>query len=499
MLSALCAAGLCLAAPARMRAAEPDRTPASIVMFVVDDLDADSVRFMPAVQRLLVGQGASFSRYFAATPLCAPSRASILRGQFAHNHGVLRNSGSQAGADAFRTAGLEARTVATALQNAGYETALLGKYLNGYPPAKSVVPPPPVGWGTWVAALGHEPYGNYNYSLNVNGVAQSFGDAPEDYLTDVLTRQALQVIDQAAADRAMFLYLAPLAPHTPSEAAPRHLGMFADAVAPRTPAFDERRVRDKPDWIRNTPQFTAERIARIDTDYANRLASLQAVDDQVEAVVRRVETLGRLESTYFFLLSDNGYFLGEHRQPHGKDAPHDAASRVPLIVRGPGIAPGREIDSLAVNIDLAPTLLDIAGLAMPRFMDGRSLLPLLTGDSARWRRVVLLEGFGKETTDAIAGEKATPAFQALRGESSLYVEYETGERELYNKVDDPFELSNVADSASKELLAHYSRRLRALSRCAGEQCRSLDSTPLANTASAQAGRRRQRRRRRASR
>lgn len=489
MLSALIGGGISLTAPLR-RTSAAAKTPANIVMFVIDDLDADSVRFMPAVQRNLVRQGTSFTRYFATTPLCAPSRASILRGQYAHNHGVLRNTGSQAGADAFRANGMEAETVATELQTAGYLTALLGKYLNGYPPTKSSVPAPPSGWDTWIAALGHEPYRNYDYALNVNGAAQSFGSTPDDYLTDVLARQALAAIDQASGDQPLFLYIAPMAPHTPAEPAPRHIGMFAGASAPRGPAFDERNVRDKPDWIRTTPRFTAERTTRIDSDYVNRLESLQAVDELVDSVINRIAAQGKVDSTYFFFLSDNGYFLGEHRQPHGKDAPHDAASHVPLIVRGPGIAPNREVGGLALNIDLAPTLLHIAGAAAPAYMDGSSLLPLLRGEGDRWRRTTLLEGFGKESSEALAGEKATPAFQALRGETSLYVEYETGERELYNKADDPFELTNVAETANKELLARYSRRLRALSRCTGAQCRKLESLPLVNEAPAGSKRKR---------
>ena len=211
-----------------------------------------------------------------------------------------------------------------------------------------------------------------------------------------------------------------------------------------------------------------------------------AVDEMVDVVVQRLDERGALDNTYILFLSDNGYFLGEHRLPHGKDAPYDAASRVPLIARGPGIAAGSSVGEIALNIDLFPTIAELAGIAAPPFVDGRSMTLLLTGGNHGWRDVALIEGFGKETESNEGAETSTPAFRALRSDAILYAEYETGERELYNLRKDPYELSNIARQAPKSLLREYSRRLDALAACAGSECARLedDSMPRRSTEAA---------------
>jgi N-acetylglucosamine-6-sulfatase len=459
-------------------------TPPNFVVIVVDDLDSASVSYMPAVNQLLAERGATFSRFFATTPLCCPSRASLLRGQYAHNHGVLRNTGEDAGFKAFHESGDESETIATALDAAGYQTALIGKYLNGYASpreASSYVPP---GWDYWVAGVDHDAYNSFNYDLNVNGEIVRHGDQARDYMTDVLAAHALDFLDQSAgSNQPFFLYLAPYAPHSPSTPAPRHQGIFAGESAPRTPAFNERNIQDKPDWVRSS-RLSEERIARIDSGYRQRLESLMAVDEMIDVVVQRLDERGALENTYVLFLSDNGYFLGEHRQPHGKDAPYDAASRVPFIARGPGIAEGSSVQKIALNIDLFPTLAELAGIATPPFVDGRSLAPLIMGSDRGWRDVALIEGFGKETESNEGAETSTPAFRALRSEDVLYTEYETGERELYNLRKDPYQIANIAREVPKSLLREYSRQLEALATCAGSECARLENDPLAKRSTA---------------
>ncbi len=462
----------------------------NVVVVVVDDLDAASVAHMPAVKRLLSDQGATFARFFATTPLCCPSRASILRGQYAHNHGVLRNTGDDAGFAAFQTSGSESATMATLLDDAGYETALVGKYLNGYSMGgddRTYIPP---GWDFWAAGVDHAAYDGFRYELNVNGDLVRYGNDDRDYMTDVLASHAQDFLAAATSGSEPFLlYLAPYAPHSPSTPAPRHKGQFAGANAPRTPAFNERNIRDKPDWVQESSRMSDSRIMKIDADYRRRLESLLAVDEMVDAVVGQLEQAGVLESTYVLFLSDNGYFLGEHRQPHGKDAPYDAASRVPLILRGPDFPAGSSVDGLALNIDLLPTVLDLAGLNAPSFVDGRSLAPLARGDNPGWRQSALLEGFGKETESLEGTESSTPPFRALRGEEVLYVEYETGERELYNLRKDPFQLSNLARETEKSLLRAYSRRLQGLSSCTGRDCQELENAAPPRVASRENNRR----------
>jgi len=465
------------------------RTPPNFVVIVVDDLDSGSVSYMPAVSRLLAGRGATFSRFFATTPLCCPSRASILRGQYAHNHQVLRNTGDDAGFTAFHESGHESETIATELDAAGYETALIGKYLNGYGSRhqeRSYVPP---GWDFWVAGADHDAYGSFNYDLNVKGKIVRHGDHARDYLTDVLAAHALDFLDQSTgSNQPFFLYLAPYAPHSPSTPAPRHQGMFAGESAPRTPAFNERNIQDKPHWVQSS-RLSEERIGRIDSGYRLRLESLMAVDEMIDVVVQRLDERGALANTYLLFLSDNGYFLGEYRQPHGKDAPYDAASRVPLIVRGPGIAEGSSIDKIALNTDLFPTIAEFAGIAAPPFVDGRSMVPLLTGSDRGWRDVALIEGFGKETESNEGTETSTPPFRALRSKEILYAEYETGERELYNLHKDPHQIANIARETPKSLLREYSRRLDALAACAGSECARLENDPIPNRSNGAAAQR----------
>jgi N-acetylglucosamine-6-sulfatase len=199
------------------------RTSPNFVVIVVDDLDSGSVSYMPAVNRLLAERGASFSRFFATTPLCCPARASILRGQYAHNHRVLRNTGDDAGFTAFHESGHESDTIATELDAAGYETALIGKYLNGYTARRQESGYIPPGWDFWVAGVDHDAYDSFNYDLNVNGEIVRHGDHTRDHMTDVLAAHALDFLDQSAgSNQPFFLYLTPYAPHSPSIPAPRH-------------------------------------------------------------------------------------------------------------------------------------------------------------------------------------------------------------------------------------------------------------------------------------
>jgi arylsulfatase A-like enzyme len=462
-------------------ASAPTAAPArpNFVVIIADDLDVSSVPYMSAVEKSLVSQGESFTRYFATTPLCCPSRASMLRGQYAHNHGVLRNTGENAGFAAFHDAGLEQSTLATELHSAGYQTALIGKYLNGYSlkgDQQLYIPP---GWDFWAAAISHAAYGEFNYELNVNGRLVPHGHRDRDYLTDVLGSYALDFLDQAgSAGAPFFLYLTPFAPHSPATPAPRHRGMFGSVQAPRPPSFNERDVSDKPDWIRGNLSLSDEKIHRIDADYRRRLQSLQAVDEMVDAMMSNLERRGLLDSTYILFMSDNGYFLGEHRQPHGKDAPYDAATRIPLVVRGPGVLANSHSDQIVLNIDLMPTLLDLADVPAPSYVDGRSMAPLFSGPQRDWRTTTLLEGFGNETESNEGDETSAPAFHALRSADVLYIEDDGGERELYDLRDDPFELTNKAKAVGKDALRPLSRHLQALATCAGATCRELENQSL---------------------
>lgn len=451
----------------------------NIVIIMLDDLDAASVSAMETANRRIGGEGMIFSNCFATTPICGPSRASLLRGQYAHNHGVQRNTGDNAGFRAFSNAGLERETLATLLRDAGYRTALIGKYLNGYAPSENTSYIPP-GWDYWAAPVNHDAYRSFRYVMNVNGQQVRFGKRKKDYLTDVLAKHAKAFLDDALKEsRPFLLMLTPFAPHSPSVPAPRHKGSFQGKKAPRSPAFNERNNRDKSSWLKQAPRLSTTRIQRLDQSYESRLESLQAVDDMIADVMNRLDERGALGNTYIMLLSDNGYFLGDLRQPNGKDAPYDSATRVPFLVRGPGIAAGSQSAQIALNIDILPTVLQMAGVAIPGFADGRSLLPIMRGHAQDGRLHALFEGFGKETGDEGSSEAAAPPFRALRGREALYVEYpESDEREYFDLQADPYLLENTYKNASRQLTRAYSRLIAQLTDCRGDRCRELENMSL---------------------
>ena len=471
---------------ARLGAEQPN-----IVLILLDDLETRSLELMPNVVTLLEERGVSFSNYFVSTPTCCPSRASLLRGQYPHNHGVLKNGGPQGGFATFQGLNRESSTAAVWLQDVGYRTALLGKYLNGYPQDADPTYVPP-GWDEWYATIRG---GFFNYQLNENGQIVRYGESPEEYSTDVLAAKATDFVRRAApADQPFFLYLAPHAPHGDPESAPRHAEALADAVAPRVPSFNEADVRDKPRWVQQSPLLGAEEITEIDALYRNRVRSLLAVDELVTDLVAALDAADALDNTFVFFTSDNGFQVGEHRRT-AKGMPYDESIRVPLLVRGPGVPAGHVEERLAFNIDLAPTIAALGGTKAPRFVDGRSLAPLLVGDPApeAWRQAGLIEWLHpvatrrqlaelKQQDDGEAepdgGSRGVPTFTALRAADVLYVEYATGERELYDLNTDPYQLENLAEGAEPDRLARLSEQLKALQDCAAASCRAVEDEPL---------------------
>ncbi len=495
-------------APTSARAAT---RPPNILYILTDDLDLASIAYMPKLKALVADQGASFSNYYVSVSLCCPSRSSTLRGQYSHNTGVLTNGGSNGGFEVAYLRGIEKSTVATWLQGAGYKTALFGKYLNGYPSdvGDTYVPP---GWNEWDSAVGGNSYSEFDYTLNENGKLVKYGNTPADYGTDVYAKKAADFIQKSAgANQPFFIYMAVYAPHQPATPAPRHADLFADVKAPRNPNYDEADVSDKPEYIQRRPLLTAAQQKNIDELYRRRLQSLQAVDEAIENLYNTLKTSGQLENTYIVFTSDNGFHLGQHRMPSGKQTAYEEDVHLPLIVRGPGIAAGSTIPTYAGNIDLAPTFAEIAGAKADSFVDGRSLVPLFSGNApASTRQVYLLEhwvqGPGKPgimqepddtdqqtepdptatpkpraATQAAARAKGIPEFHALRFAGYTYVEYETGERELYDNAKDPFQLQNLAATTNPATLQMLSARLAALVTCKAEACRTADGAPLSIT------------------
>lgn len=427
-----------------------------------------TIESMPLLKRFLADQGTTFANFFVTHPLCCPSRATFLRGQYPHNHQVLTNGSPSGGFRRFRRLGHESSTVATWLQEAGYRTALLGKYLNGYPSGESTHIPQ--GWNEWYAVTdGHY----YEYQLNENGELVDYGEASEDYETDVLARKAIDFMRRAAADREpFFAFITPFAPHLPVRAADRHRHMFTDVSAPRPPSFDEKDVSDKPQWLRETPLLGPADFELIDMNYRAKLRSLQAVDEMVASIVEALRAMGQLNNTFIIYTSDNGYHLGEHRLPDGKDTPYEHDIRVPLIVRGPGVPSGRVVEHLALNNDIGPTIAELARARAPDFVDGRSLAPLLSRDPPSldgWRQSFIVEHWMRRMQ-----EETVADFKALRAREYVYIEWHTGERELYHLPTDPHQLESLHARADPAFLAQLSERLKELSLCAQAACRQAE-------------------------
>ncbi len=459
--------------------------------------------YMPKTHELLVEQGMQLENFFVNVPQCCPSRSTILLGQYSHNTGILRNGGEEGGFKTFFRKGLGDLTVAVGLQASGYYTGLMGKYLNGYPGAvkkRTYIPP---GWDEWYVPVTGTPYSQYQYKLNMNGEVVNFHVEPEDYLTDVLSGQAVDFIRRnAPAAQPFFLYVSVYAPHGPATAAPRHVGMFADLSAPRDGSYNEMDVSDKPAYIRELASLTPPYEAGIDSLYIARLQSLQAVDEMVEKVVAALDDAGELDNTYILYTSDNGFHLGQHRQEAGKLSPYDEDVHVPMVVRGPGVPAGTRRGEIASNVDLAATFAEIGGLVPSERCDGRSLLPIFKDQplaASDWRQAHLTEywagqlGPGTDDAQSVDGtleppdpdaktysEDAlpnVPAFKGLRAADFAYVEYASGERELYDLRQDPYQLDNLAATASPQFLEQLSDWLVRLSACAGKSCKQADQAP----------------------
>ena len=442
----------------------------NFVVIITDDQDVETLQYMPRLNALLAGQGATFTNMFVSTPQCCPSHVSILTGRYPHNTHVLNNWYPTGGFLRFLEVGGEHATIATWLQEAGYRTARFGKYLTEYDGTTHV----PAGWSEWYAYYGSGKY--LNYVLNENGTQVSYGDDPAAYSTDVLASKLLDFIDRVD-DRTPFLaFFAPAAPHGdnvpngPATPAPRHRGMFTGVHAPRTPSFNEADVSDKPLAISSLPPLSASQIAAIDHEYQTRLESLQAVDEAVEAIVNRLAALGRLDDTYIVFTSDNGYHLGQHRLRNGKTQVYEEDIRVPLIVRGPRVPAGAIREHLVLSIDFAPTLARLAGVKPGAEVDGQSFADLFHDSHPtlqEWRKDFLVEVYRRlppgGNGDAIRAVRTADGF--------LYAEYASGPRELYDLTRDPYELDNAVASAPPGLLKRLSRRLSELAACAGESCR----------------------------
>jgi N-acetylglucosamine-6-sulfatase len=411
------------------------------------------------VQSELIDKGVDFTNGFVVDPLCCPSRATILTGKYSHGTDVYSNIYPHGSFRTFVTDNHEDRsTIATWLQKVGYDTGIVGKYLNGYSVKKTSYISP--GWNTWnVFALnagggGEGQGGYYNYDMSIQGVDTKFGSDPSDYSTDVLSSYATDFINNAPANQPLFLYYAPRAPHGPATPPPRYADALPDLAPFRPLAYNEDDVSDKPPYIKAIEPWSDTKQANEDAFVRKQYQSLMGVDDSVGSIIQALRDTGRLEDTLILFASDNGLELGEHRWL-AKKVPYEESIRVPIIARYDALTGGTGSTDprLVLNLDFAPTFAAAGGASAPG-VEGTSLLPLLDGSASSWRSDFLIEHMDPRTVQV-------PAYCAVRNADEIYVKYQDGFEELYDLRTDPSELTNVAQdplyAADKALL--YQRLL----------------------------------------
>jgi N-acetylglucosamine-6-sulfatase len=463
-----------------MRKAQSAPAPPNMVFILTDDMRKDDLKYMPKTKALLQSTGMTFENAFVSNPLCCPSRTTIMRGQYSHNTGVWSNSSTDSSSTtaggwyAYQQNGNEADNVATRLQLAGYKTGLFGKYLNGYD--NTAYRPP--GWDRWFGAFTSGTLHYFDYDVNDQGTITHYGTSASAYSTDVISGQADAFISANASQGVpFFAYVAPIALHEPSTPAPRDAHEYDGIQGPRLASFNEADVTDKPPWMQKLPRLSSSQVSAIDKRHEKRIESLQAVDDLVAGVVNALDTTKTpsgakaLDNTYIFFTSDNGFHHGEHRIAKQKWRPYEEDIRMPLLVRGPGIAAGSTTNKLTLNTDYMPTFLDLAGSQIPAYADGRPLRPVLNGSVTTWRSAILPE----------AAANYSPAYEGIRTISTVGVparkdlEYSGGVKELYILDTDPSELTNVYNPTAPP--ADLVSRLQALKGCAGSGCFTAENGP----------------------
>jgi N-acetylglucosamine-6-sulfatase len=474
---------------AAVAAPPPQQPRPNILVIETDDQTQESIRVMPNTQQLIGGEGVTFPNSFVNFSLCCPSRATFLTGQYSHNSGVRGNQAPSGGFDRLDSS----NTLPVWLQRGGYYTGLIGKYLNGYEahradPGGPLIPP---GWTEWRGST--RTYDFFGYELNEGGVLNTYGsltDNPDDppdpsvYSTDVYTAKAVDFVNRRApSQQPFFLWLTYLAPHGggpnpdppntshcagTAKPAPRDLHAFDSEPLPQPPSFNEADVSDKPPSIQartlndnDSAGEGAQNIQDITRFYRCRRASLLAEDLGVQKLMAALQASGELDNTLVIFTSDNGFMHGEHRIKSGKVVPYEESIRVPLLIRGPGFRGGKTVRDLAINADLAPTILQATGAPPGRILDGRAL-----------------QGFAEKPGRLRGRELSieTAAYSAVRTGRYIYIEYTSGQNagfaELYDLEADPFQLQNVAAfPAYSSVHSALAARLARVRACFGDGCR----------------------------
>ncbi len=443
----------------------------NIILINLDDADVDlfspevlAARF-PNINQL-ANEGIRFTNCHVTTPLCGPSRASLLRGQYAHASGVkvtetghIRSKGFRGGLAEYVSRGYHNNDLGAWMKQAGYHTALIGKYINN-----GEVDFVPSGWDEFYASNGNSYYGTSRFTTRTSPQGQSSFLTGTQYRTSVETADCLQLLNAhvlSDSDQPFFFYLAPLAPHLQAPGSGEMYDLqfanwWPNLVMPEDPDFDEADFSDKPAHLQVLKRLTVAGKNRMHREYRDRVLSMISIDRMIAQIRHRLAALDELDNTYIILTSDNGYQLGHHRET-GKVSPYNRCTKVPLIVWGPDVPLHTVADHLIAHIDLTSTILDLAGGNIPAFLDGLSFKPLIEDPTAveptDWRFAILIENWQSTTSFGVTTDCS---YVALRTYDEIYTEYSNGSREYYDLSADPFQLDNAIESLSPEQL-HFFR------------------------------------------
>jgi N-acetylglucosamine-6-sulfatase len=455
-----------VAAPAAISAAAPAAVSVAgqrpnIVLISTDDQASYDLRWMPKTRKLLANQGYTFGEGLSPHPLCCPARAEWLTGQYGQNNGVHHNSGEFGG---YKALVEPDNTVASWLQADGYQTAMSGKFLNGYHPTTSGIP---AGWDLFNPMyLRYQKYRNSIFWHD--GAPAAFPGHSDDGTTKFSVEQINQMSQNPDP---FFLWVSYFAPHSAvgvknwpqnwAKPADRHQGMFPTAQPPilNHPSWNEQDVSDQ---IPVAQQADKKPLSVIAPWFRSRIQSLQAVDEGVAKIVTALSAQGQLDNTYLIFTSDNGYLLGEHRLTK-KNYLYYEALQVPFLVRTPA-DDGATVSSIPVtSVDIAPTIAELAGITPSRTVDGESFAPLLQGQALAWRDTQLIQ----------TGRSAADGWDTRGVLTSRYTygELYDGFVQLYDHNFDPYEVNNVADDPRyQNVIAELRNRVRTLTQCAGTEC-----------------------------
>jgi N-acetylglucosamine-6-sulfatase len=434
------------------KAEAPERP--NIILVLTDDQDASTLPYMPYVAGEFQASATTFPNATYNFSLCCPSRVSILRGQYTHNHRVWENVEPEGGYERFVEVGDDNSHVARWLDQESYNTGMFGLYLNGYVPVEDG--PKPEGWDRFVLR-GHIYSGGHQ--------------SPKAYKDEVIKDNAIRWLkERLPGRRPVFAWISFEAPHFPYEFDPRYADRFTEAPVPKPPSFNEKDVSDKPGYVADRPRLTDEGVRQLEGSYRDRLRGLLTPDDALRSIVEVVNAEGELDNTYIVFWTDNGYMMGQHRLLGKRDAYLESIS-FPMIVRGPGVRRGASDPRIVMNQDLAPTFAQMGTTDVPAFVDGRSMLPILDG-TGPWRDVGLIEA--PEPPSGLQDGTRPPSYRGLRAEAYTYVEYATGEHEYYDLRTDPHQLTNAYASLDQTRKDALHEKTRALAECAEAECRSLE-------------------------